>query len=196
MTIKPLFNEQILLSDIAKGDQRAFKLIYDHYYDNVYAYALHVIKSELLAEELVQECYLKLWVKGGEAAEINNLESYLITMVRNRALDMLRRLKLEKRVSGESKLQWKEEHNETEEGIFLNEGRRILQKGVDQLPSQQKLVYQLCYQSGKKYEEVARELNLSPETVKSYMKLALKNLRDFITKNSDLAILAVLFRLF
>lgn len=196
MTLKALTDQQALLDEIALGNQQAFAKIYYHYYDNIYAYALYLIKSQHVAEEIVQEAFLKFWIKGAEVKYVNNVESFLITIVRNRSLDILRRIKVEEKINQQIGIQWSETHNETEEYIILNEGRKILEQAIMQLPPQQRLVYQKCHQEHMKYEDLARELNLSPETVKSYMKLALKSLRKYVKNNSDYLALAIILKLF
>jgi len=57
------------------------------------------------------------------------------------------------------------------------------------------LVYQLCHQQGMKYEEAAQQLHLSPLTVKTHMQQALRSLRIYITKNSDLAIAMIILKI-
>lgn len=190
MALKPLFNESELLAQIAQGDQRALKKIYDHYHENVYAFSLWYLKSEPDAEEVVQETFLKLWLKGSSAIEINNLQKYLRTIAGNKSLDMLRyqarRLKTVVYTEDEDR---EPGHNETEESILFNDVRQILQEGIAQLPDQQKLIYQLCNEQGLKNDEVALQLNLSPHTVRTHMKLALKFLRIYISKHTDKAAL-------
>jgi len=195
MSIKPLFNNSELLAKVAEGDQRAFRTLYDFYHHRIYAFALHLLKSDILAEEIVQETFLKLWKQGYELNKIVNLESFLVTIARNRSLDVLRRTKLEIKTDQHLIKEWSETHNDTEESIILNDTRRVLQNAVDQLPPQQKQVYQLCHQEGLKYEEAAQKLNLSALTVQSYMKLALRNLRKHIKNHSDLSVLLILLKL-
>jgi RNA polymerase sigma-70 factor (family 1) len=196
MAVKPLFNENELLSKVAGGDQRAFRVLYDFYYDKIYAFALYLLKSDLLAEEVVQETFLKLWKKGDDLNQIMNVESFLIAVTRNRSLDILRRSKLEIKTNQKRAIVWSEGHNDTEESIILNDTRRILQSAIDLLPPQQKLVYQLCQQEGLKYEEAADKLSLSTLTVQSYMKLALRNVRRYMVKHADLAAVIIVLKYF
>lgn len=195
MDIRPLYSDQELLAKIAGGDQYAFRIIYDRYYHNLYAFALKVLKNDLLAEEIVQEVYLRIWKQGDSLAQINNIESYLVTIARNMCYDQLRRGKLRNHASLDEVSSHFEQHNETEETILLNDTRKIINEAVSKLPPQQRQVYQLCHQEGYKYDEAAKELNLSPATVKSYMKLALKNLRNQLGNHPDLAILIVILKL-
>jgi len=196
MAIKPLNSESDLVHRIAAGDQTAFRIIYDRFRRKIYTFSLKMLKSELLAEEVVQETFLKIWQLGDDLVKITHLEAYMVTLARNRALDMLRRLELENKAGRNTARDWKEAHNETEEQILLNDTRQILLAGIECLPPQQKLVYQLCHQEGLKYEEAAARLNLSPLTVKKHMQLALQFLRNYIAKHTDIAVAVIILRLF
>jgi len=195
MAVKILLDERKLLFKVAKGDQRAFRAIYDHYYDRIHAYGLHLLKSDVLAEEMLQYAFLKIWTLEEKLTKIENLESYLITVARNHALDVLRKKKLTIRVNREINAGWSELHNETEEEILLNDTRRVLDEAIELLAPQQRRVYKLCRQQGLKYEEAAKELNLSPATVQSYMKLALRALRRHLANHTDIVAMLIIFKL-
>lgn len=190
-----LVSESELLSKVADGDHRAFKLIYQKYYNKIYTFSIRILHSPLLAEEAVQESMLKLWLMGPNLLTINNLDGYLKRISRNCAIDILRRKELELRTDRKLGLKWEETHNETEEQVLLNDMRKVLNDGVALLPQQQKLVYQLCHLEGLKYEEVATRLNLSVFTVQSYMKLALRFLRSYLKKHTDIVVLFIIFKL-
>jgi RNA polymerase sigma-70 factor (ECF subfamily) len=195
--LSPLyFDDKELLKKVANGDERAFETVYHAYSKKIYLFAYRTLQSELAAEEVVQEVMLKLWNLGADLQKINNLEAYLRVLSRNISLNLLRRQAIEYRASQTLKAHWNEESNDTEERVSLNETRAILAKGIAQLPPQQREVYQLCHQQGLKYEEVARELKLSPTTVATHMKLALRFLRSYMQKHSDLAIICIIFKLF
>ena len=196
MAIKVLHDEPGLLAKIAEGDQFAFKMVYDHFHESVYTFSLWYLKSEQEAEETVQEVFLKLWKLGPAIKKITSLNNYLKTLTRNRSLDVIRRRALEIKFTADRTASWKESHNDTEEKILLRDTNKILQQGIDLLPPQQKLVYQLCVQQGLKNDEVAARLGLSPLTVRTHTKLALKFLRSYIGKHTDIAALLIIFKLF
>lgn len=195
MAIIPINNESDLLAKIAEGDERAFTTIYEYYQHKIYTFCLPILHSELLAEEVVQEAMLKLWRMGFQLKTITNLDSYLKSIARNRAIDLLRHQKLVVRTDQALTHTWKEEHNETEEQIILNDTEKVLKDAIGQLPKQQKLVYQLSQQKGLKNDEIAAQLSLSPATVQTHLKLAMKFLREHIKKNTDIAILIILLKL-
>ena len=194
MAIIPLINENELLAELARGDQHALRKIYEHYHKNVYAFALWYLKSEPEAEEVVQETFLKLWLMGYAITEIRNLQQYLKTIAGNKSLDMLRfRARRISTVSIYGDNLAEPGHRETEEGILLNDLQQTLRKGISQLPEQQKLIYQLCKEQGLKNDDVARQLNLSPHTVRTHMKLALKFLRAYmITRTGKATLISVM----
>ena len=195
MTIIPIFDDRDLLNRVGKGDERAFDLIYHAYAKKVYLFAFKTLRSSLLAEEVVQEVMLKVWRMGVGLNDINNLEAYLRTSARNISLNILRRQEVESRAGVYLGENWSEQHNDTEELVILNETRKILEDGIALLPLQQREVYRLCHQQGLKYEEAAEKLNLAPSTVATHMKLALRFLRLYLQRNTDLAVLLVIFKL-
>lgn len=196
MAVTPLYTDQELLAQVAKGDSHAFSVLYEQYSKKVYVFALQLLNSELLAEEVMQVVMLKLWQMEDGLNGIQNLDGYLRVMSRNVSYNMLRRLKLEQEGSDVLARDWTEEHNDTEEQILLKDTKKILEEAIEALPAQQKLVYQLCHQQGMKYEEAAKQLNLSPLSVQTYMKLALRFLRAYISKRTDVAALLIIFKLF
>jgi RNA polymerase sigma-70 factor (ECF subfamily) len=187
--------ERDLLLKIAGRNELAFGTIYNQYHKKIYTFALRLLKSKQMAEEVVQESFLKVWLMGDALNKISNIEAYLVTIARNRSLDALRKQQRESKASFSNTKAWTEAHNETEETIILNDTRGLLQSAVDLLPPQQKLVYQLCHQEGLKYEDAAEKLNLSPLTVKTHMQHALRFLRAHVLKNSDIGIALVLLKI-
>lgn len=195
MGIETLHDETDLLGSIARGDQRAFSTIYHSYYDKIYKFSFRLLLSEELSEEIVQETMLLIWQGGDKLKEIRNLDAYLKTVAKRKVIALFRRKAIEDRAIKELKAVYSDVHNETEEGILHRESRKILDEGIMLLPSQQRLVYQLCYQDGLKYEEVAEKLHISHGTVQSHMKQALKFLRNHLSNHSDIAALVIVFRL-
>lgn len=189
-------DEKELLEKVADGDQHAFRIIYDRYSKKIYYFASRILNSDVLAEEVMQVVMLKLWQMGPELHGINNLEAYLNKTSRNSCYNVLRRLKLEHKASDDLAKDWSEDHNDTEELILLNETKKLVQDGLDAMPAYQRQVYELCYQQGLKYEEAAEKLGLSVNSVQSYMKLALRFLRNYIRTHTDVAVLLIILKLF
>jgi len=184
MAIKPLNDETGLLTRISEGDQRAFTTIFDHYQKYVFGFGLKLTYSEDLAEEIVQDIFLKIWYGRDKLGTIESFGAYLNRLVRNHAFNLLRQAashaKANKRIGeGLSELD-----NSTQRNLDFRDTARLLDEAIELLPLQQKKVYILCQQQGLKYEEAARELNLSPDTIHYHMKLALNAVREHFKKNA------------
>lgn len=195
--IKKLLNdESSLLSRTAQGDQRAFKILYDSYHRKVYTFCHRQLKSAEQAEEVLQETFMKVWLMEQELLKVNNFEAYLRTIARNRCFDYIRKNEREARIYGDKDGEGLDyAHNETEEAILLADTKAVLQRGVDLLPPQQKLVYELCQAQGLKYEEAAKQLNLSPLTVKNHMQAAMRFLRQYVSNHTDLAVALIILKI-
>jgi RNA polymerase sigma-70 factor (family 1) len=176
-----LAHDRMLLRKIAAGDEIAFKVVFETYRKKVFAYAVKIIKSEVAAEDVLLDVFLKIW-QHQDLTGIENLESYLKTTTRNTTLKVLRRRQLELKVNYEMYRDWHEDQYNTEEAIDLNDASHILQEAISLLPPQQKLVYTLCREEGLKYSEAAERLSLSPLTVKTHMQHALRFLRKYLTR--------------
>ncbi|MBE9600764.1 RNA polymerase sigma factor [Pedobacter sp. MC2016-24] len=196
MVLKPLYSDEELLQKIAAGDEHAFTLFYYRYHKTVYLFAYRILDAEELAEELVQEVMLKIWMLGDELLKIDHIGNYLRVMCKNRCYNQLRKLRRELGKNKTAAEDWQEESNETEETILLNDAKGLLEEAIARLPAQQREVYNLCQVQGLKYEEAARQLNLSVLTVQSYMKIALRSVRNTMRNHTGLATVLIIIKLF
>src|ERR1700748_1337736 len=80
---------------LAGGSEHAFTRIFDHYRGKVYSIAWHFLKSPVLAEEIVQDVFMKIWLKRQDLGELQSPENYLFILTRNLILDRLKALSYE-----------------------------------------------------------------------------------------------------
>lgn len=169
-----------LIAKIADGDQYAFTALFEQYQSMVYGYALRITRSKEYAEEIVQNIFMTIWLKRAQLQEIENLGAYLNRATRNQCYSALRKISAERLVElDQSHLDLNDGSN-AEDLVLYNESFQLLQHAVASLPQQRRQVYELCHGQGLKYEEVAQQLNISPGTVHSHMKLALKTIRTHL----------------
>jgi RNA polymerase sigma factor (sigma-70 family) len=174
MPPKSLANESDLLQKIAGRDERAFATVYNFYSKKVYQYSFRILESKPLAQEVMQELMLKIWLMGDELLKIKDLHSYLRTAGSNRSLTILKRASLEKKAHTFFAMKYSGNINSTEEELLLKMLKSVLDDGISKLPGHQREVYKMCHQEGFRYEEVTTSTGLSIETVKTYMKYALR----------------------
>ncbi len=180
-----------LLEKISKNDTIAFCQLFDLYSPKVNAFAVKLTHNPVIAEEIVQDVFMKIWIKRETLTNVDNISAYLFTIVRNNAFNVLKRIALEEKAKKILAKELPRFHQETEEGIQQQESQQILNQAIDRLPPQQRLVYSLCYQEGLKYEEVAQRLNISRLTVKAHMQHALRNIKSHLSSLLALLIFIV-----
>ncbi|MBN9299199.1 MAG: RNA polymerase sigma-70 factor [Filimonas sp.] len=193
MSETPSYNEKILLEQIASGNASAFGTLFQQYKDKVYALCMYMTRSELIAEEITQETFLKVWVKRTELTHVNYFNAYLRTIARNEVISYLRRMAKEQLVLTATQLQPSQlQENTVDHIVAYREYERLLKKFIDQLPRQQRIAYLLSREEGLSYEAIAAKMGLSIETVREYIKKALRAIRTFVENNIPLLLAAAI----
>lgn len=189
---KVMAEEKLMLAKIAGGDKYAFELLFNTYKNKIYGYALKVLQSQSSAEEIVQETFVKLWIKRTNLKEVDNFGGYLRTIVKNETLNAIKKAAVQHRNYNLIQKDNTEIDTSTESLIAYHETRRLLEIAVEKLPSQQKKVYNLCHVDGFKQKDVAEILNISPLTVKVHLREAIKSLKTHLASNGIIKELALL----
>ena len=167
-----------LVVAIARYHQEALAEAYRRYAGAVYALARRLLVDQALAEEVVQEVFLRLWTRPDRYdAERGSLRSYLLAQSHGRAVDMLRSETSRKRRE-------EREARETAEGGYDIE-REVLDLAIgehvkevlDKLPTDERQAIELAYFGGLTYRQVATRLDQPEGTVKSRIRNGLKRMR-------------------
>ncbi|RYE29053.1 MAG: RNA polymerase sigma-70 factor [Sphingobacteriaceae bacterium] len=170
-----------------------FDCLFEHYKKRVYIYVLKVVKSQFLAEEITQEIFIKLWLYRNKLSEINNLDGFIFKIVRNQALNHLRKAAYDERLLKEILAFAAPEQNNVDEKIIAADYQLLVQQALDCLSPQRRLVYELSRKKGLNYEEIACQLNLSRNTVKNHIVSALKHIHNYLSKNGISIAVLLLF---
>ncbi len=152
---------------------------------------MRIIESEPLTQEIVQDVFLKIWINRSSLAEIDCFKAYLLVVARNHAFNCLKQIAREK----SRKKEWintvlQHASNNVEEATTIDTGN-LIDEAVELLPPQQKKVYTLSRRDGMKQQEIASELNISLETVKKHMVLALRFLKNNLRTHIGLFIFSL-----
>lgn len=177
-----IYDEKELLRRIAEGDESAFAVIFHRYKSVLFDYGTKITKSHTAAEELVQECFVKLWLARENLPAIDNPVGYLHIMARNAGIDYLRRLSLD---VGLQKKVWAgicETENSTLQKVQVSETQRLIDEAVAQLPPQQRAVFLLSRYEGLNYEQIGGQLGIANNTVKNHLVKALKFIKEYLGK--------------
>jgi len=172
---------QLLLRLVAEGHRPSFTVLYDRYWKKIYATSLHYLKSPEWAQDLVQDIFLKVWVKRSVLPEIDNFESFLFIVARNELVSAIR-----KKVAA-APLQEQQESTTAaaatdlpDNALSLKQTEQLIADAVAQLPPQQKLVFMLTRHAGLTHEAIARQLGLNTRTVNNHASRALLHIREYL----------------
>lgn len=193
MQTEKKYEESTLLALLARDSEYAFQLVFDRYRNSIYRTAMMYVKSPVIAEEIVQDVFLKLWFQRRQLREIRSLESWLFTLAKNLTLNYLKKIARE----WSEKEKWIKlnslSENTADHKILNAEHQQLFRQALAQLSPQQLQVYKLAKEQGLSYESIARQLSITPLTVKTHMARALASLRLFLQQNGELSvILAIL----
>lgn len=179
-------NEKELLNQIAQGDESAFRQLFDQYRDFIYSFAFRLTESNLIAKDVVQEVFIKLWLNRGSLSEVIHIKAYMYRLTRNHVLNGLKRKAHEISLLAEIRAYLPARQHTTDETILHRELEQLLQQAVRRLPPQQQRVYRLSRMEGLKHEEIATQLQLSSETVKKHIMAALQSIRQYLQQRGNL----------
>ncbi|MBX3242672.1 MAG: RNA polymerase sigma-70 factor [Chitinophagaceae bacterium] len=198
MSCKSPFDETYLLNLAAGGDRDAFRMLYDLHRDKLYFYALRLTESKQLAEDVLQEVFIRIWLDKERLHEIRSLDAWLFTLAKNKIINGFRRLSKEHSILSEINKDLPHFSDSTTQSVDYNEMKRALQSAIEQLPPQQKIIYRLRREQGLKNDEIALQLNISPLTVKKHISQASRALRSLVEKQMGITVslLVTLFQFF
>jgi RNA polymerase sigma-70 factor, ECF subfamily len=177
------FNEQ-LLKGLKKGDYETFELLFKEYYVLLCTIAEHLVHNAEDAEEIVSDVFFKLWNNKENITILSSVKGYLIKAVHNTAINFLQSKK-----NKDSKLHISiVTDNELTTGyrdyplgqLYEKEIIEILNKGIHSLPKGCRDIFLLSRNDDLSYEDIAKKMNISVNTVKSQMKIALSRLRKVL----------------
>lgn len=191
MTIPSVYDEKVLLLKIAAGSENAFEQLYHQYVGTIYGIAFTYLKSQAVAEEIVQDVFLKIWIGRESLVDIDEFSNYIFIIARNHTINYLQRKVKERDYLQHLSNYFKDDSLTPEEKLVFKESNALIEKAISHLPPQQKVVYQLVRVQGMKLKEVAAELGLTRNTVRNHLGKAVKFIQSFIHQRAHGLILIV-----
>lgn len=166
------------------GDRRAFQSVFDQFFKDLCLFANRFVRDLPAAEDIAQEAFITLWNNHATMESMLHIKSFLYTITRNAAINHLKHEKIKNEYLAQAL-----QHLETTENfihfVLEEEVERLLTKTQENLPPQCRQIFILAMQ-GKSVEDIAKELHLSTNTVKTQKKIAYRKLRSYITSLSVL----------
>ncbi|MDR2282153.1 MAG: RNA polymerase sigma-70 factor [Sphingobacterium sp.] len=173
------YTDQDLVTLLKQGDQYAYTEIYSRYIKLLYTFALKRLPNEQEVEDILHEVFMSLWNKKAELDENQPIAPYLYNAIRYQVLNIFSRKKITDRYldSFNQFLLNEYQVDETDHLIRHNELAALIENEIEALPKKMREVFNLSRKVGYSRKQIAEELGISEETVKSHMHHALKILK-------------------
>lgn len=187
---QPLPYEKALLGRIANGDEAAFKALFEQYRTRLYNYCFRITRSREVAEEIVMDVFLKIWLGREMACEIEHFDSFLFRVAQNKAIDFLRRVHRDPTLRN---LIWQEipaaADDATDSKLICEEYENSIRDAIRQLSPQRQLVFQLSREQHLSHDQIASYLNLSKNTIKNHIVESLRFIKRHLGNHTEMIII-------
>lgn len=177
--------DAVLVERLHENEVAAFDTLYWKYHEVVYRNILKLVKETAVAEDILQEVFIKLWEKRQEIRASQSVAGWLFVISFNLSVNYSRKKLREQTFHQKLLALAPGEESGTDRKALQEVQYHLLEQAIAELSPQRRRIVTLCKLEGKTYEEVANELNISRNTVKEHLSAAMVKLNDYIQKNAE-----------
>lgn len=185
-------NENNIVAYLLRGEEKAYKHLFEHHYAVLCHIASSIVHDDTLAEDIVSDVFYSIYEKRSSLVIRTSLKAYLVTAVKNRALNALAANRTH--VRNELTEYIRDDYGEPDNKVISEELNSILENSIHELSPECRAVFEKSRVDGKSYLEISEDLGISVNTVKYHIKNALAHIRKDVSKymSSILLILTTL----
>ena len=177
-----MVDEEKLIRKLSRGDPRSFDVIYNRYVSNLYHFAYQWVKSDQIASEIVQDTFVKLWMKREGLDPGKSVKSYLFTISYHKIIKELRR-QIRNPLMKDYIHVLETLSSELHPGYDFDHYIAMLKKVKAELPLRQRQIFELAKEEGFSAKEIAAQLGIQEQVVRNQLSAALKKIREFIIQS-------------
>lgn len=178
MVEKDKIDERELLLALQQGSRQAFEQIYHRFAPRLTVKLIQLVKSEEIAEDLLQDIFIKIWEMRSEIIIDRSFSAFLFTIATNLSYNSFRAATREQvRLAN---LNLKENYSHIEEDLEFNETHHLFEEALSQLTDRQRTVYVMHKLDGKSYKEISGLLQISHSAINQHIQSANRQIRSFM----------------
>lgn len=163
-----LFDEKEIMIEVSKGNEVAFEKIYQFLSERIYCKLYRLLKSQVIAEEILQDVFLTVWNNRSKLKLEKSFCSYIFCIATNKCYDYFRTVKRNKKLLRDLNF-WLTYSNSTEQELTEENSCEMLYNVIELLPPKRKLIFKLCKIEGKSYEQISLQLGVSFSTISDHI---------------------------
>jgi RNA polymerase sigma-70 factor (family 1) len=157
--------------------EKEFAEIYQAFWKKLYSVAYGHLHDKTLAQEIVQDVFVKLWLNRSEIRQVENTQAYLVTALRNKIYDHFDSVACRQKHYKLALQNFSEERNAVDDIVVFNEGMSVISEELKKMPKKTETVFRLSKFHRYTNEEIAKKTQLSSKAVEYHMTQAIKKLR-------------------
>ncbi len=178
--------EAELLSAVARGDERAFAVIYDRYSSILFGLLLRIVRDRPEAEDVLQDVFLQIWQQAVNFDPARGRAfTWLVTLARSRAIDRLRSRDARERTANAAAQEAVEEVGDALSDAVRAEQSEVVRGALAAIPEEQRRALMLAYFEGLSQTEIAERTGQPLGTVKTRMRAGLHKLRELLRRRVE-----------
>ena len=188
---EPLYDEQILLSELSSGKEDAFDKVYNHYLHSIYSFVIKFVKSPELTKDLTQEIFIRIWENRSRLSKVKSFRAYLFVTARNHVLNFLREASSSNVILTEIINSYASPQGANE--MISKEYEQWLHNVLESMSPQMRAAFKLCREQNKSYDEVADLLQITKNTVKKHMVRSMRVIKGRLDLDWGISLSLFLF---
>lgn len=170
--------DKLIIHEIRNGNRQAFETLFTEYYDSLVSFAQSFLFDQQESEDLVQDLFVHVWESASRIEITTSVKAYFYQAIRNKCLNRLESI----RVVDRNNLLYSEgllQSGDIE--LFDAEHIKMIRDSIEELPEQMSRVIKLKLIEGQKREEIAAEMGISLNTVKTQIQRGKKKIRQMLS---------------
>jgi RNA polymerase sigma-70 factor (ECF subfamily) len=160
--------DTVITGLLSERNEKAFEQVFKSHFKNLHAYAATILKDDIMAEEMVQNVFFKMWEKNTPLSIPGSITAYLYRAVHNESLNYMKHQKVKAAYQAHNSFHTKNTSESASKKILFKELSEKLHQALNELPEQCRTVFQLSRFEELRYREIADQLNISVKTVENH----------------------------
>lgn len=174
------YSDKELCQMIAEGQKDAFIALFKKYSPPLSSFIFGLTKSDNITDENLQEIFMRLWYNREKLADLEEPKLYIFRITAAVCYASLKQILTENKMSNTVQHEFSYGNNEVVETARLYKLTADIQHAVQELTLSQKKVYKMSREKGLKVPEIAEELSLSPNNVRSLLNSSVESIQDYL----------------
>lgn len=181
MSTTSTYNEKELVVRLIGSDSKAFELIYYHYAERVFHFAMRYLKNKSESEEVIQEVFTKIWENRHNINPELSFNGYLLTTIKNTIFNENRKKMYHQTYVGHV-LKYLQSHvKDLQEELTYDNLMELINSIIDKMPAKRQEIFRLCRTEGMSHKEISKKLGISEKTIEAHMRLAIRDIKTVLS---------------